>query len=89
MALAVQTSQNNMVSSLDALWALIQSQPKKVRDALYKRMKEAEKLAETRRQENYVRETLTRALTEVREAERTGQKPMSFDEFINEMRKDD
>lgn len=77
-----------MVSSLDALWALIQSQPKKVRDALYKRMKEAEKLAETHRQENYVRETLTRALTEVREAERTGHKLMSFDEFVNEMRKD-
>lgn len=89
MAIALQPLQSPAISSLDALWALIQSQPKKVRDALLKRMCEADKQAETRRQEEYVRETLTRAIADVHEAERTGKKQMSFDEFISEMRNEE
>lgn len=36
-------------------------------------------------QEKYVRESLTRALNEVREARRTGKKRQTLDEFLNEL----
>lgn len=36
-------------------------------------------------QEKYVRESLTRALNEVRETRRTGKKRQTLDEFLNEL----
>ena len=36
-------------------------------------------------QEKYVRESLTRAINEVREARRTGKKRQTLDEFLNEL----
>lgn len=40
MATTVQTLQSPFISTIDALWALIQAQPKRVREALSKKMAE-------------------------------------------------
>ena len=45
----------------------------------------AEKVAEKRRQEAYVKESLTRAFDEVKQARREGRKLQSADDFIKEL----
>ncbi|MGN0048638.1 MAG: hypothetical protein ACI37U_07100 [Bacteroides sp.] len=57
------------ISAVDALWTLIQSQTQSVRDALYHRMIEAEKSRETQQQKKFIRESLNRAITELKDAQ--------------------
>lgn len=52
------------ISPVDALWVLIQSQTKAVRDALTKRLLEDEK-NNTNKQEAMVKDSLTRAFEEL------------------------
>ena len=59
---AVQ-NQNGGISAVDALWALIQSQTKTVREALAKRFIEEDVLTET--QQQMVRRSLTKAFEEL------------------------
>ena len=56
------------ISSVDALWALIQSQTSSVRETLYKRVIEAEEKRKTQQQEEFVRKSLTKALAELNDA---------------------
>lgn len=54
---------NTPVSTIDALWSLIQSQPKRVQQAIERKFKERE--GEAERQKRYVKGTLTRSLREL------------------------
>ena len=56
------------ISSVDALWALIQGQTQSVKDALYKRMEEANRQRKTLQQQQYVSKSLKRAFAELEEA---------------------
>ena len=56
------------ISSVDALWALIQGQSQNVKDALYKRMEEANRQRKTLQQQQYVSKSLKRAFAELEEA---------------------
>lgn len=58
---------DSQISPLDALWALFKSQPKRVRDAFIRRIKEDD--SETRRQKELVKDSLTRAMQELRLAQ--------------------
>ena len=62
MISAVQ-NQNGGISTVDALWTLIQSQKKTVREALAKRFIEEDVLTET--QQQMVRRSLTKAFEEL------------------------
>lgn len=84
METTIKLSKNHM-STVDALWNLIQCQSVSVRKALAKRMLEADEKKKTLRQQKMVEETLGRALDEVREAKRTGKEMMSFDDFLKEV----
>lgn len=84
MEATINTSAPRM-STVDALWNLIQCQSASVRKALTKRMIEADEKKTTLRQQKLVKESLGRALDEVREAERSGQPLMSFDDFLKEV----
>lgn len=59
--------QNSQISIADALWALIQGQPKKVQQAIAKKFKEAD--VETERQRSFVKETLSQSLKELKMAQ--------------------
>ena len=69
---ALLQMRQQQISTTDAIWALIVSQSKSIQKTLAKRL-EAH-LAEEKRlaQEKYVRDTLTCAMKEVREAEAEG-----------------
>lgn len=70
--------QSMMLSDRNKQWLadrLIESKTNKVNTA------QAKQAA----QEKYVRESLTRAINEVREARRTGKKRQTLDEFLNEL----
>lgn len=82
---AAINSNSTSINTIDAIWNLIQCQSATVRKALTKRMIEAEEKRKTLCQQKMVAETLTRALDEVRESERTGEELMSFDEFLKEV----
>ena len=56
------------ISPVDALWALIQSQTKTVKEALYKKVLAAEEKRKTSQQEEFVRKSLTQAFTELNNA---------------------
>ena len=56
------------ISPVDALWALIQSQTKTVKEALYKKVLAAEEKKKTSQQEEFVRKSLTQAFTELNNA---------------------
>ena len=73
------------VNTVDAIWNLIQCQSISVRNALTKRMIEANEKQKTSRQQKMVRETLHRAMDEVREAKQSGKAMMSFDDFLKEV----
>ena len=53
------------ISTLDALWALYQSQSKKVRQALAKRILAEHKELQTQAQQQMVRDSLTRAFEDL------------------------
>lgn len=67
-------SYSSNISSVDALWTLIQGQTQSVRDALYHRMVEANKSRETNQQQEYVRKSLCRAFDELKEANASDKK---------------
>lgn len=56
------------INPADALWALIQGQTQSVKDALYQRMKEANRQRLTLQQQQYVSKSLKRAFAELEEA---------------------
>ena len=82
---AAINSNSTSINTIDAIWNLIQCQSISVRKALAKRMIEADENRKILRQQKMVEETLSRALDEVRESERTGKELMSFDEFLKEV----
>ena len=59
------------ISSVDALWPLIQGQSQNVKDALYQRMEEANRQRKTLQQQQYVSKSLKRAFAELEEARTT------------------
>ena len=63
---------NQLVSPLDALWSLFKSQPKAIRQAFTQRLLHESVAAETMRQKMLVKESLTQAFKELREAEEAG-----------------
>jgi hypothetical protein len=54
------------VSPVDALWALYQSQSKKVRKAFRQKLQEEEKARAVKEQQEMVKESMTRAFEELR-----------------------
>ena len=71
------------ISSVDALWALIQGQTQSVKDALYKRMEEANRQRKTLQQQQYVSKSLKRAFAELEEARTANMElPDATDLFI-------
>ena len=56
------------ISSVDALWTLIQGQTQSVKDALYQRMEEANRQRKVLQQQQFVRKSLKRAFSELDEA---------------------
>lgn len=80
VSLQVHTTQN--VSPLDALWTLFVSQPKSIRKAFTERILQADVHAEAIRQQLLVKESLTQAFKELKEAEQTGKElPDAHDLF--------
>ncbi len=57
------TLDTSKMSTVDALWTLFQSQPKKVREAFIQRIVEED--AETKRQKKLVKDSLTKAMHEL------------------------
>ena len=66
------TLQRTAIRPLDALWALFESQPKKVRKAFVKRLLQEDVEAETLRQQIVVKNSLTQAFKELANAEKSG-----------------
>lgn len=85
MAVTAQVPEPQMVNTIDALWSLIQSQPKKVRAALTKRIIQQDVEAEAMRQRLMVKESLTYALRDVKEARQSGRKLKTAEEFLAEL----
>ena len=63
----MEKSYTTNISSVDALWALIQGQTQSVKDALYQRMKEANRQRLTLQQQQ-CKQSLKRAFAELEEA---------------------
>ena len=59
------------ISSVGALWALIQGQSQNVKDALCQRMEEANRQRKTLQQQQYVSKSLKWAFAELEEARTT------------------
>ena len=59
------TPHQSEISTLDALWALYQSQSKKVRQALAKRILAEHQQSKTQAQQRMVHESLTRAFDDL------------------------
>lgn len=57
------------IRPIDALWALFKSQPKTVRKAFAKRLLEEDEDVVTMHQQKLVKQSLTQAIKELREAE--------------------
>lgn len=66
------TLQRPVVRPLDALWAIFESQPAKVKKAFVKRLLQEDVEAETLRQQLVVKQSLTQAFKELEEAEKNG-----------------
>ena len=58
-------TQSTEISTVDALWVLIQSQTKAVRKALIQRILASQKSEKTEAQQKMVKESLTRAFDEL------------------------
>ena len=67
--MSILSIKNQVVSPLDALWSLFKSQPKAVRNAFTQRLLQEEVDAEAMRERLVVKESLTKAFKEFREAE--------------------
>lgn len=71
--MSILSIKNQVVSPLDALWSLFKSQPKAVRNAFTQRLLQEEEVdAEAMRERLVVKESLTQAFKEFREAEEAG-----------------
>ncbi|MBR5466754.1 MAG: hypothetical protein IKU79_05065 [Bacteroidaceae bacterium] len=80
------TIQGQSISTIDALWALIQSQKQSVRKALWRRFMQDEMLAdETLRQQTYIRNTIEKGWKDVQSSD-NGCSLKSADELLNELR---
>ena len=78
---------NQTVSTIDALWALIQSQKSSVRKALFKRFMETELYAdETARQQAYICNTIEKGWKEVQTSEKEGKILKSADDLLSELK---
>lgn len=73
----------------EALWTLILGQGKEVQEAIFERLSNLFGHKTETPQQQYVRESLTRAIKGVEEAKRTGKKLKSVDEFIAELDSED
>lgn len=73
--------------AMNNLWTYIQSMMLSDRNKqwLADRLIESKSDSVKAAQEKYVRESLTRAMNEVREARRTGKQLQTLDEFLNEL----
>ena len=58
-------TQSTEISTVDALWVLIQSQTKAVQKALFQRILASQKSEKTKTQQKMVEESLTRAFDEL------------------------
>ena len=58
-------TQSTEISTVDALWVLIQSQTKAVQKALIQRILSSQKSEKTKAQQKMVKESLTRAFDEL------------------------
>lgn len=65
----MENSSTMNINSVDALWTLIQNQTESVKAALYRRMVEVEEKRKTLKQQQYVRQSLSRAFKELEEAQ--------------------
>lgn len=74
MAVAVEMHNNTLMSTIDALWALIQNQPKAIRKALVQRIVKSDVEAEAYRQQMMMKQSIDRAFSELAETRRTGRK---------------
>lgn len=63
--ISTSPSQATEISTVDALWTLIQGQTKAVRKALINRLLAEQKKSETEKQQVMVKESLTRAFNEL------------------------
>lgn len=80
MLVAMPAPQPPTINTVDALWTLIQAQPRRVRRELSARLSED---AVASRQA-YVRDSLRTAVKEVKEAKKNGQSFQSVDDFLKE-----
>lgn len=90
MAILVSQYQNN-VTPLDALLSHFYSSSKSVQKAFAKIILESraeDKKKSLTPQQKYVKESLTRAFDEVRNAKARGESLMSADDFLEELRKE-
>ncbi|MCQ2346556.1 MAG: hypothetical protein MJZ92_01330 [Paludibacteraceae bacterium] len=79
MVSTMQATQPPVLNTVDALWTLIQAQPKRVQYALSARLMENDLIAQA-----YVRDSLRSAIQEVKEAKRTGRSFQTADDFLKE-----
>lgn len=75
------------ISTIDALWALIQSQKQSVRKALVKRLMETEMYAdETVRQQAYICHTIEKGWSEIKASGQDSRSLKSADDLLAELR---
>lgn len=74
------------ISTIDALWALIQSQKMSVRKALLKRFMDDEAYAdETSKQKTYICNTIEKGWMELKKSVTDGTQLKSADELLDEL----
>ena len=85
MATTINLSDQS-ISTVDALWALIQNQKQSVRKALMKRLMETEMYAdETARQQAYICNTIEKGWKDVTSSMQDGRPLKSADDLLNEL----
>lgn len=80
MVSTMPATQPPVLNTVDALWTLIQAQPKRVQHALSARMMEND----LRARQAYVRDSLRSAIQEVKEAKKKGRSFQTADDFLKE-----
>lgn len=84
---ATMNLSNQSISTVDALWTLIQNQKQSVRKALVKRLMETEMYAdETARQQAYICNTIEKGWKEVKNSMKEGRSLKSADELLAELK---
>ena len=87
MAVAIRhTSNQSLMSTIDALWTLIQNQPKAIRKALVQRIVKSDIDAETYRQQQMMKKSLDRAFAELAEVKRTGKQLPNAWELLKDLK---